>query len=233
MTSSSSFLTTSASLNCPHEHEKLLPNANSYSARLAYTNNTTTTTSTNTNTNSNNSFTSENENLLELTKNIQKNKKKKLLEKFSNQAVPPLAPLCIKHASTYSTSCVDAITLHHNHQNHIQQQPSATQHATKHENNKFVKVRFLLFAEDSAGCRSNIFDSSQTSLLSSNNCADTNKSYKNMDLPSSPPQSSSTTTTLHGQSPKLNNDTITRMVFGSLPMVVSNRTAFKVGGIFW
>lgn len=72
-----------------------------------------------------------------------------------------------------------------------------------------LKIRFLIFAEDSDGIRFNIFDSMPKS---------------------SKPITPKTNATLSTSpiSSKLNNEMLTRMVFGSFPMVVSNRTAIKV-----
>ena len=156
MNSSSSYLT-STSLN----RDEKLSSQHSFSARLPYSNN------------NNNSFGKEDVNLLELAKNIQKNKKKKLAEK----CLSPPNSLTLK-----KNTAICGIEGTSNNKNE----------------NKFVKIRFLLFVEDSSGCRSNIFDSAQANCLSG---------CKTMDSPSSPTlpgQSSLLTNT----SPKLNNEVI-------------------------
>jgi hypothetical protein len=98
---------------------------------------------------------------------------------------------------------------------------------TIENSSKRVKIRFLLFVEDSSGSRSNIFDSAKVNeSQSSKTCNDSPSS------PSQPPLTSLNTSggqqQQQHQSPKLSNEMITRMVFGSFPMIVSNRTAIKV-----
>ena len=88
---------------------------------------------------------------------------------------------------------------------------------------KRVKLRFLIFVEDSTGCRSNIFDSSSDACQSAN----PNNSNSNINANSNT-NSSSKAKLKEASSSKLNNEMITRMVFGSFPMVVSNRSAIKV-----
>ncbi|CAF0796914.1 unnamed protein product, partial [Brachionus calyciflorus] len=80
-----------------------------------------------------------------------------------------------------------------------------------------LKLRLLVFKEDSKGSRSNIFDSEkcQTNTLSSPKKPMASRSM---------PKSSNLTET----STKLNNEVIKRMVFGSFPMNVCNNTAIKV-----
>lgn len=117
-----------------------------------------------------------------------------------------------------------------------------------------LEIRFLLFIEDSDGIRSNIFDSgkyqprSQIATKNNNNQFHHNGSNHssmkttNGSLPISSPAfnknnnlnisnakllAGSSSSSLNKQE-NLNNEMLTRMVFGSSPMVVSNRTAIKV-----
>ena len=98
-----------------------------------------------------------------------------------------------------------------------------------HESQK-LKIRFLIFVEDAEGVRYNIFDSGKSSQLKSTTSGKSNgqmnspiSSYNNSNQASS--ASNASTSPI---SSKLNNEMLTRMVFGSFPMVVSNRTAIKV-----
>ena len=94
--------------------------------------------------------------------------------------------------------------------------PSSAQHQR-------VKLRFLIFVEDSTGCRSNIFDSSSDACQNAN----PNNSNSNINTNANT-NSNSKAKFKEASSSKLNNEMITRMVFGSFPMVVSNRSAIKV-----
>lgn len=120
-----------------------------------------------------------------------------------------------------------------------------------------LEIRFLLFIEDADGIRSNIFDSAKYQPRSpsagqfhpKNNNYHHNGSHNssslkstNSSLPISSPAfnknnnlnisnakllAGSSNSSLNKQD-NLNNEMLTRMVFGSSPMVVSNRTAIKV-----
>ena len=147
---------------------------------------------------------------------------------------------------------------HHHHHDHHQHQaesasklkpkslipsatwyPDAANDALHVNNSKHVKIRFLLFVEDSSGHRSNIFDSTKATV---DRLRDSSKSNVECGRfsPTSPSASSPNTSTTTcgggdgvcgggGQAPHLSNEMITRMVFGSFPMLVSNnRTAIKV-----
>lgn len=93
-----------------------------------------------------------------------------------------------------------------------------------------LKIRFLIFVEDSDGIRYQIFDSEKNTQITNLNNKQIKLQNNNNSSPtqsfSSPTANSSTTTS--PISSKLNNEMLTRMVFGSFPMVVSNRTAIKV-----
>jgi hypothetical protein len=108
-----------------------------------------------------------------------------------------------------------------------------------------LEIRFLLFVEDADGIRSNIFDSSKYQAKSHGaQQSSALKATSNGSLPISSPAfnknnslnvgnakllagSSNSSGSLNKQE-NLNNEMLTRMVFGSSPMVVSNRTAIKV-----
>ena len=120
-----------------------------------------------------------------------------------------------------------------------------------------IKIRLLVFVEDSDGIRSNIFDSAKQSgsTLNSNQLINNTKELKKLSKsvmnnklngklnnePSSLPSSkipinrlinnnniSNNSSNATTSSNKLTHEVITRMVFGSFPMLVSNRTAIKV-----
>ncbi len=119
-------------------------------------------------------------------------------------------------------------------------QPSSTTTPTtpnmNNDNNSStnkLKIRFLIFVEDSDGIRYQIFDSEKnTQITNLNNkqikLQNNNNSSPTQSFSSPTANSSTTTTTTSPISSKLNNEMLTRMVFGSFPMVVSNRTAIKV-----
>lgn len=112
--------------------------------------------------------------------------------------------------------------------------------AVKASDKQQLKLRFLVFIEDADGSRFNIFDSAKSSITSSKssqqiNITNGNSNAPNLVMNSSTPSAIKSTTIVSASSSstspissKLNNEMLTRMVFGSFPMVVSNRTAIKV-----
>ena len=111
-------------------------------------------------------------------------------------------------------------------------------------NNNNIKLRLLVFVEDSDGCRSNIFDSSKY-IHSKTSSTNSQTTPNNSNLSSSSNNTTINSTTACGggvgggcatlnspsspsTSKALNTEMITRMVFGSFPMLVSTRTAIKV-----
>jgi hypothetical protein len=127
-----------------------------------------------------------------------------------------------------------------------------------HENllNGKIKIRLLVFVEDADGSRSNIFDSAKHTssniningslnskelkklpksvLVNNHNSKAEGSSLPTGKIPvnngtnNSNSNSSSNNGSQASSMTKLNNEMITRMVFGSFPMLVSNRTAIKV-----
>ena len=101
------------------------------------------------------------------------------------------------------------------------------QHAEK------LSIRLILFLESSEGNRSTIFD---TAKYSSSNASvnelnrRTSSGKPNLQsTPSIPLNAKKNHKVNHGSnSVKSNNDILNKMVFGSYPMVVSNRNAIKV-----
>lgn len=111
--------------------------------------------------------------------------------------------------------------------------------ATQSSDKQPLKVRFLIFVEDADGSRFNIFDSAKSTPTSTTTKSTQQISIGNSAANASNSAQSNTTTTTSTNaksassatspiSSKLNNEMLTRMVFGSFPMVVSNRTAIKV-----
>lgn len=93
-------------------------------------------------------------------------------------------------------------------------------------------IRFLVFVENSNGSRSTIFDSDkfeQTEAKSVNKQASTSK-YKAASCDNNPCDclSCKLSEKTNNKSKMLYEEMLTRMVFGSSPMLVSNRTAIKI-----
>ena len=120
--------------------------------------------------------------------------------------------------------------------NAIQQQQ---QQQMSINSNKKVSIRFILFYENSDATRSIIFDSAKYTSTNTSSASQTvqqtqrktqNASFnKSQSIPLDAPQKKNTKTAAYSPSSnKLNNDTLTKMVFGSFPMIVSNRNAIKV-----
>ena len=91
-----------------------------------------------------------------------------------------------------------------------------------------LTIRFLIFIEDSEGARSNIFDSSRFVKKTNGNSSAFSGSNWQLSSSSSSQKLNQGKTSESSKEKTLNNQMLTRMVFGSFPMVVTNRTAIKV-----
>ena len=139
--------------------------------------------------------------------------------------MPPMASLDMANTAslTNKTKALDCLTESFDELscrlNSVKQQHSTMPDLT---------IRFLIFIEDSEGARSNIFDSSRFVKKTNKNSSAFSGSNWQLSSSSSSQKLNQGKASENSKEKTLNNQMLTRMVFGSFPMVVTNRTAIKV-----